>query len=259
MQRPQTLIFRIFAVSDVITREPVCVHKSTSLYDALLLAQRRSLRHLLVIDKDDVLVGLVTQSNMTEAYLKLLERESELETENEALYLLSHQDSLMSIGNRRAMTVALDATGALAERYKKTYSVALIDVDFFKKYNDHYGHQAGDDALVAIANAIRSTMRETDQLFRYGGEEILLLMPETGVQNANLAAERARKAVQVMAIPHKGSPLDKVTISIGIASTKGKKWEELVTRADEVLYKAKASGRNKVCAADEKVINKCIS
>lgn len=132
--------FHDVAIGDVITKRPVCVHKSTSLYDALSLAQRRNLRHLLVIDEDDVLVGLVTQSDMTEAYLRLLERQKELETENEALYQLSHQDSLMNIGNRRAMTVALDAAEAIAKRYKKTYSVALIDVDFFKKYNDHYGH-----------------------------------------------------------------------------------------------------------------------
>jgi len=150
------------------------------------------------------------------------------------------------------MTIALDFIEASSKRYKNTYSVALIDVDFFKKYNDHYGHQAGDKVLVAIANAIKSSMRETDQLFRYGGEEILLLLPETGAKDAYIAAERARKAVQAIQLPHKRSPFDNVTISVGVASEQGKEWQKLISYADQVLYKAKEFGRNKVCLADAK-------
>lgn len=237
-------------VSDVMTIEPVCVEKTSSLSDALLLARSLNLRHLLVVDENEMLAGLVTQTDMTDAYINLMGRHTELELENRNLKLLSLEDSLMGIGNRRAMEVELSFTEALAKRYKKTYAVALIDVDFFKKYNDHYGHQTGDDALVAIACAIKSCMRETDKLFRYGGEEILLLLPETRAEYALVAAERVRKAVQTLQLPHTGSPLNRVSISIGVASEQGEEWRELVARADKALYKAKESGRDKVYEAD---------
>ncbi len=243
--------FQDITASDVMTIKPVCVNDKTSLYDALLLARSRSLRHLLVVDKNEKLVGLVTQTNMANAYVELLQRQTKLETENQNLQLLSHEDSLMKIGNRRAMEVELGFADALAKRYKKTYAIALIDVDLFKKYNDHYGHQAGDDALAAIANAIKSSMRETDKLFRYGGEEILLLLPETRGENAFVSAERARQTVQDLQLPHSESPFDRVSISIGVASDQGEGWRALVARADKALYIAKESGRDKVNEADK--------
>jgi diguanylate cyclase (GGDEF)-like protein len=238
--------FNDVPVTDVMTHEPVCVQETTSLYDALLLSRSRNLRHLLVVDENEMLVGLVTQTDMVNAYVNLMERQTELESANQALHLLSHEDSLMKIGNRRAMEVDLNFTEASAKRYNRTYSVALIDVDFFKKFNDYYGHQAGDDALVAIACAIKSIMRKTDRLYRYGGEEILLLLPETSGENALVAAERARKAVKAIQLPHTESHLGQVTISIGVASEQKEGWKALVARADRAFYKAKKSGRNNV-------------
>lgn len=241
------LHFNDVPVRDVMTPEPVCVQENTPLYDALLLSRSRSMRHLLVVDENEKLSGLVTQTDMVNAYVKLMERQTELESANQALRLLSHEDALMKIGNRRAMEVDLNFTEASAKRYNRSYAVALIDVDFFKKYNDHYGHQAGDDALVAIAGAIKSIMRKSERLYRYGGEELLLLMPETRGESARVAAERARKAVAAIQFPHAESPLGQVTISIGIASEQKEGWQALVARADKALYKAKQSGRNKVC------------
>ncbi len=239
--------FNNVPVSEEMTPEPVCVQETTSLYDALLLSRSRNLRHLLVVDENEKLAGLVTQTDMVNAYVKLMERQTELESANQALRLLSHEDALMKIGNRRAMEVDLNFTEASARRYNKTYTVALIDVDFFKKYNDYYGHQAGDDALVAISGAIKSIMRKTDRLYRYGGEELLLLLPETSGENARVSVERARKAVEAIQLPHAESPLGQVTISVGVASEQKEGWQALVNRADKALYKAKQSGRNKVC------------
>ncbi len=238
--------FNDVPVDDVMTHEPVCVQEATSLYDALLLSRSRNLRHLLVVDKNENLVGLVTQTDMVNAYVKLMERQTELESTNQALLLLSHEDSLMKIGNRRSMEVDLNFTEASAKRYNRTYAVALIDVDFFKKYNDYYGHQAGDDALVAIACAIKTVLRKTDRLYRYGGEELLLLFPETSGESALVAAERARKAVESIQLPHVESNLGQVTVSIGVASDQKEGWQKLVNRADRALYKAKKSGRNNV-------------
>jgi len=239
--------FNDVPVSSVMTPEPVCVQETTSLYDALMLSRSRSLRHLLVVDENENLTGLVTQTDMVNDYIKLMDRQIELESVNKALHLLSHEDVLMKIGNRRAMEVDLNVTQASAKRYNRTYAVALIDVDFFKKYNDYYGHQAGDDALVAIANAIKSVLRKTERLYRYGGEELLLLLPETTGENALVAADRTRKAVQDIQFPHVESPLGQLTISIGVASEHKEEWLELVARADKALYKAKQSGRNRVC------------
>lgn len=233
-------------VNDVMTMQPVCIQESTSLHDALMLAESRKVRHFLVIDNKEKLVGVITQTDMVNAYSALMAKQEELETENKMLQLLSYEDSLMQIGNRRAMKVELSFCEDLKKRYKKTYAVALIDVDFFKKYNDHYGHHAGDEVLSKIASTVKNSMRETDRLFRYGGEEILMLLPEARNQYAFIAAERARKAVDDLKIPHAACPIGHITISAGVASENGKNWQELVDRADKALYRAKNLGRNNV-------------
>jgi len=233
-------------VNDVMTIEPVCIQENTSLYDALMLAKSRKLRHFLVVDEEESLVGVMTQTDMVNAYSALMEKQDQLETENKLLHFLSYEDSLMEIGNRRAMKVELSFSEDLAKRYKQTYAVALMDVDFFKNYNDHYGHPAGDEVLTKIASTVKESMRETDRLFRYGGEEILMLLPEVRDKYALIAAERARKAVDNLKIPHIGSPLGHITISAGVASEDGENWQDLVSRADKALYRAKKSGRNNV-------------
>ena len=242
-------LVRDVAVSDVMSTEPVCVRQSTSLYDALILARGRGLRHLLVVDDRDLLVGVVTQTDMVDAYVHLIERQSVLETENQQLHLLSNKDALMGIGNRRAMEVELAFTESSARRYQKTYAVALMDVDYFKKYNDHYGHQMGDEALQALATAIKGSMRDADRVYRYGGEELLLLMPETSSDDAVVAAERGRQAVEAMERPHCDSPFGCLTISVGVASSDNDSWRQLVRRADGALYQAKNAGRNQVIGA----------
>lgn len=235
-----------FLVADVMTPEPVCVRANLSLYDALLVSRSRRLRHLLVVDDTEHVVGVVTQTDMVDAYVALIERQAELESQNRELQLLSNEDALMGIGNRRAMEVELDYTEASARRYQKTYAIALIDVDWFKKYNDHYGHQQGDEALKALATAVQGSMRDSDRLYRYGGEELLLLMPEAGAVEAYFAAERVRAAVEGMHMPHEESVFGVLTVSIGLAAEAAESWQVLVDRADKALYQAKEHGRNRV-------------
>lgn len=238
------------AIGQVMTTNPVCVSEDMSMYDALMLARSRQLRHLPVIDRNEKLVGLVTQTDMVDAYLDLVGHQAVLESENQQLYLLSYEDSLMKIGNRRAMDVELAFTEASSRRYQKQYAVALLDVDYFKKFNDHYGHQQGDEALRALADTVKQVMRDADRVYRYGGEELLLIMPETGVEEAVVAADRIRQAVEAMQLEHSGSPYQCLTISAGVAASSGGAWSELVAKADQALYKAKHEGRNRVSKAD---------
>ena len=235
-------------VSQAMTKDPMCLSISTPLYDALVLARSHNVRHFPVVDDHERLVGLVTQTNMVNAYIALIEQKTGLEKENQELKLLLNEDALMKIGNRRAMEVELEFTEATAKRYNKKYAIALLDVDWFKQYNDHYGHQMGDETLHAFASTIKAQMRETDRVFRYGGEELLLLMPDTTAQEALNVAERARQAVESMMLPHSQSRFGFLTLSVGVALGVKEPWQDLVKRADTALYRAKDSGRNRVVA-----------
>jgi len=233
-------------ISEVMTPSPVCVQKTSLFKDALILSRSRKLRHLPVIDEHEKLVGIVTQSNLVDAYVQLIDAHSALEDNLEELKLLSLEDPLLGIGNRRAMEVDLDHTESIAIRHKRAYSLALLDIDFFKKYNDHYGHQEGDRALRAVAQAVQEVLRNSDRVFRYGGEELLILMPETHEESAKLCCDRVRQKIVDTNIPHAQSPLGFLSVSIGVAEAHIKPWRTLVELADSALYKAKDSGRNKV-------------
>lgn len=233
-------------VQEVMTTEPVCVTEDSLFKDALMLSRSRKLRHLPVLDELDLLVGLVTQTNLVDAYAGLVDKQDELESSVEQLRLLSLEDPLLRIGNRRAMEVDLAFTEADAIRHHKTYAVALLDIDFFKGFNDTYGHQTGDDALRVVAKTIKQTVRTSDRVFRYGGEEILILMPEANEQSAFRCAERVRQAVENLNIPHAASPLEVLTLSGGVASEEEGRWVALVEKSDKALYKSKGSGRNKI-------------
>jgi len=231
-------------IQEIMTPEPVCVTEHSLFKDALMLSRSRKLRHLPVLNDQDLLAGLVTQTNLVDAYAGLVDKQDELENSVEQLKLLSLEDPLLGIGNRRAMEVDLAFTEADAIRHHKTYAVALLDIDFFKGFNDTYGHQTGDDALRVVAQTIKQTVRTSDRVFRYGGEEILILMPEANMESAFKCADRARKAVEHLQIPHGGSPLQVLTLSGGVASEKEGVWMDLVDKADKALYRSKNNGRN---------------
>ena len=110
----------------------------------------------------------------------------------------------------------------------------------------HYGHQEGDVALRSVAQTAKNVLRDADRVFRYGGEEMLILMPESHLQEAEIAAERVREAIYQLQIPHQPSPLGYLSVSIGLAETGSQAWLPTIKRADEALYRAKNSGRNRL-------------
>lgn len=157
-------------------------------------------------------------------------------------------DPLTGLPNRRCLNETIDSEFRRAARKGESLSFVMADIDLFKKFNDTYGHQAGDDCLKAVAGAIDGVLgRAGDMAARYGGEEIAVLIPDTDIAGATRVAERMQAAVAALAIPHASSPYGIVTISAGVASCVPNpvaSWKPLVRAADEALYAAKASGRN---------------
>ncbi|MEO8362686.1 MAG: PleD family two-component system response regulator [Vicinamibacteria bacterium] len=167
------------------------------------------------------------------------------------LETLANIDGLTELPNRRQFDGALSAEWARTRRTGQPFSVALLDVDFFKRYNDTYGHAMGDHALQLVARTLRKRVqRSADLVARYGGEEFVLVMPDTPIDGAMELAEKIRIGVQGLKVPHKrSSAAICLTVSIGVACTLPEgppSAEVLMQRADERLYRAKKSGRNRV-------------
>ncbi len=175
--------------------------------------------------------------------------EGELKKANEKLTLLSVMDGLTQIPNRRRFDEYLASEWKRHQREKNQFSLILCDIDFFKFYNDTYGHQAGDDCLQKVARTLQSsTLRASDLVARYGGEEFAVVLPNTTREGAWIIAERIRTAVKALGIEHKTSKADDhVTLSLGISTTVpgvDTSPESLLALADRALYQAKAGGRN---------------
>ncbi|MGY5954850.1 diguanylate cyclase [Kosakonia sp. BK9b] len=177
-------------------------------------------------------------------------RESLLREQANELLAQSLSDGLTGVGNRRYFDLCIDREWRASKRNNKSLSLLLIDVDYFKLYNDCYGHQRGDECLKQIATAMRGALENAnDVLFRYGGEEFCALLPETRSADAVEVAERLRTRVQMLDLPHISSPDGIVSVSIGVASLSQKNHSEygqLIQCADNALYEAKRAGRNSV-------------
>jgi len=183
--------------------------------------------------------------------VEMEELQHQLEQKNRQLKTISNMDGLTGIHNRRFFDEILVREWYRNMREGKSLSILMMDIDYFKPYNDTYGHAAGDDALKAVADAITRTMkRRSDSLSRYGGEEFVAILPDTEEPGALEIAEKILVAVREMNIEHTTSPIgDKLTISIGVGSEiplKGNNPMTLVKRADNALYTAKEKGRNQV-------------
>lgn len=190
------------------------------------------------------IVTPITEHKSTEE--KLLEQNQVLET-------LSNLDALTGIGNRRSFEDGLQQEWSKALSHSRPVSLLMVDVDYFKEYNDFYGHQAGDDCLRSVAEALSHQMDGIGCVNRYGGEEFAMIMPNAELDAALGLGERLRTAVESLHIAHGRSLIGPyVTISVGVAAllpTEETNMEELVLQADKALYQAKKEGRNRVKAA----------
>lgn len=166
---------------------------------------------------------------------------------------LAITDGLTNLHNRRYFDVVAEHQFELVSRKHIITSLALLDIDFFKKYNDHYGHQQGDVALKAVAEAIRNVLRRNvDQVFRVGGEEFAVLLPLKDIAELPVLLERINQGVRDLQMEHLGNPGGRVTISIGAITVTNSNWMSVgdaYKKADEALYEAKTSGRDKAVIA----------
>ncbi len=173
-----------------------------------------------------------------------------LEQANAALKVVARQDSLTGVLNRGAWTEALRLEHARSHRYGHPYSLFMVDLDMFKLLNDTRGHLAGDECLRRVAAALRTHCRPSDLIGRYGGDEFVVLLPETALAGALELAERIRTAGNDLLWPSAAAAgCAAVTISIGLAEGAGPDWMDTLRQADAALYAAKREGRDRVCAA----------
>lgn len=241
--------------------------ETAAMGEVVRIMRERGFRRVPIVDDKGQLAGIVNIGELQNASNAELERRgrdleaaveartAELRAANERLEGLSRKDGLTGLGNRRAMEEKLGELHALASRYEHVhYAVILIDIDHFKLYNDTQGHLAGDDVLRRVAGVLREGVRSVDLVYRYGGEEFLIVLPETDSAGAALVAKRIRDVLARREIPHpSSSTAGFVTVSIGYTavtdpdSSRQFSWQDIVRHADRALYEAKRSGRDRAC------------
>lgn len=198
------------------------------------------------LDREDE-VGVVSR-----AFLSLIRSVKEY---SEKLRELSITDALTGLFNQREFRSRFEKEWERSTRYGNNLSFLMIDIDFFKRFNDDFGHQKGDEALKLVAGILKENVRTSDTTFRYGGEEFSVILPQTNLERAGTAAEKLRVAVERLEpFISEGGGATKITISIGVSSFPEctNSGEELIKLADKALYKAKEEGRNRVKFAPKK-------
>jgi len=210
-------------------------------------------------DKDDVLDGMRAGADdyLTKpldelevrliAAVRVTELHDRLEELKRRLHREARVDPLTHVGNRLRLREDLEALAGRIERYGHGSSVALFDIDRFKAFNDTAGHLAGDEVLAAVAAELRRQARRGDEVYRYGGEEFVVIFPEQDTAHTRLAAERMRAAIERLAVDHPEGGV--VTVSAGVAvmtASEADTPEAALRRADDALYRAKEAGRNRV-------------
>ncbi len=195
---------------------------------------------------------LLSAQRVTDMHRQLARQRLELNAIGEAQHALARRDVLTLLPNRLALQEHLDRLDAHARRSGRGFSLAVLDIDHFKSVNDVAGHAAGDDVLRRLAAALAGKVRETDGLYRFGGEELVHVVETSSPEAALAAVERLRLAARELALPHAGRPGECVTLSAGVATARdgsGTCGQVLLEQADVALYQAKQAGRDRTAQA----------
>ncbi|MEN3259556.1 diguanylate cyclase [Sodalis endosymbiont of Spalangia cameroni] len=239
---------------------PVAITTGMSLDQALVDWRKDAISHLIL-----VVIFLALLSLLAISFIRQIRRRMRVEEElrhaqrelrklNRSLEHLARRDGLTGLYNRRHFDLALTDEFNRAVLSHDALGIILLDIDFFKQYNDLYGHVAGDNCLKRIGEALKAlSLRHRDRVARYGGEEFIILLPQTDVAGAREVAQRVYEAITGLAIAHQASPTGSLTPSIGVYVGQPASGDEspsrMVSRADTALYQAKREGRNRICLA----------
>jgi len=231
------------------------VNKDISIADALNFIKRKHYKRVIVVDDNGVLVGVVTQKElisltytnwslmMREHQEELREINTMLKTRNKEYELLASTDHLTGLYNRYKFKELYDSSFRLMVQRKSHMSIIMLDIDYFKRVNDTYGHNIGDKVLILIAKILLESIRDIDMVCRWGGEEFLVLLPAVELEKAKGIAQKIRQKIEQTPIDVVG----RITASLGVAQVDySLSMEEVIGKADEALYLAKNSGRNNV-------------
>lgn len=205
-------------------------------------------------DPEELRVRLLVAERIIKLESRLREANEDLQVKNERLHETSRTDSLMQIGNRAAFNEIIERVHRRAAGDGSRYGLVMCDLDHFKHYNDTFGHQVGDQILARVGCSVKLAIRATDWAFRYGGEEIALVLDGHDLDSAQRVAERVRRQIETLKFQSGDrQAIPRATISCGVASypengSRGDVWQTVVRRADEALYAAKRAGRNRTVA-----------
>ncbi|MBS4099341.1 MAG: diguanylate cyclase [Sulfuricella sp.] len=233
--------------------EAIKVHKDNAT-SALLLALHKLYHVLSEQNRDLAEANTRLEDRVAERTQALAQANAALLQANTQLEIISRTDGLLGIANRQCFNERLEQEWLRAKREKTPLALLMLDVDHFKHYNDSYGHQAGDHCLQAVAQAVQLGLRRpADLVARYGGEEMVVILPNTEIEGARNVAANIAAQLAKCAIPHRASPVAaQVTLSIGAATMlpgQDNSADRLIAAADGALYTAKESGRNRICLA----------
>ena len=232
-------------IESIMSAPIKAVDGSIFMADANGIMCQSGIRHLAVTENGEF-IGLLSAMNFFEYYKDV----------EEHLSNLAIHDGLTGIYNRRYFDETLAREWKRTMREKAPLSLIMLDIDYFKKYNDTYGHQAGDECLRQVATTISGALRRpADMAARYGGEEFVVVLPNFKLENSAKFGETIRAKIEALKMEHKQSDANPfITVSLGIASvvpSSISSYEELVGAADKALYSAKNKGRNRVCVAQD--------
>jgi diguanylate cyclase (GGDEF)-like protein len=203
------------------------------------------------IDLTQLEARLVSACRVVALDRRRAEKTASLRRDSVRLLAVAHTDALTGLANRRGLDEDLETLWRTTARYRTRPSIAIVDVDHFKTYNDRFGHLAGDEVLRSIGRTLNADMRAGDRIYRYGGDELVAIFPEPS--NGEAAANRLREAVALLRIVHPDRPGGVVTVSIGVATldpSRDESADAWLRRADAALYRAKSEGRDRVVKAE---------